>query len=284
MLVINNFLHGIYSFAKSISKKAYRTCAIIASGAAIIAVVAMGSRDFGGNGKNRVNADSGKMTDASDKSGESDREDNEEQKLSLNIVSLESLEKLSVSLSVAEDETENIQSDVDRQTPKENDTQVQVADVHTEKVKVAEPKIGTVYTDENGNRLIVNKIGLTITEGDYEALRRIVEAEAGNQDEVGRILVANVIINRVKDSSFPDKIYDVIFQKNGNIYQFQPTYDGAYYSVSVSDMTKECVDKALGGEDYSQGALYFTRRTSQYSWFNTSLEFLFIHGAHYFYR
>ena len=52
MLIIKSFLHDIYNFAKRISKKAYRTCAIIASGAAIIALITMSSREFGGSGKN----------------------------------------------------------------------------------------------------------------------------------------------------------------------------------------------------------------------------------------
>lgn len=272
MLIINNFLHGIYNFVKSLSKKAYRTCAIIASGAAIIAVISMNSRGFDGNGKNNVTTANVQTQSASEDGGE---EEGAEKKslLSYEILALSSVEDVSSSPF-----TEN-ESKEQEQLPLAVPEDKQL-DVVTE----AEKKVGTVYTDDNGNRLVVNNIGLTVTESDYEALKRIVEAEAGNQDDRGRILVANVVVNRVKDGRFPKSIHDVIFQKNGNVYQFQPTSNGTYYSVNVSEMTKECVDRALSGEDYSQGALYFTRRTSQYSWFNTSLTFLFIHGAHYFYK
>ena len=47
---------------------------------------------------------------------------------------------------------------------------------------------------------------LDITEQDYENMLRIVEAEAGGEDRTGKLLVANVIINRVKDDAFPDTV------------------------------------------------------------------------------
>ena len=123
------------------------------------------------------------------------------------------------------------------------------------------------------------------TEKDYDALLRIVHAEAGNQDDIGKILVANVIINRVKSDKFPDDIYSVITQNNGKTYQFSPVIPGhSFYSVVPTEHTKECVDRALAGEDYSKGALFFCRETSPSSWFNTSLTFLFTHGPHYFYK
>lgn len=130
-----------------------------------------------------------------------------------------------------------------------------------------------------------SKYVIEFSEEDYEVLCRIVEAEAGDQDEKGRILVANVIINRVKAGEFPDNITDVVFQKSKKTYQFSPTRPGGrYYTVTVSELTTECVERALKGEDYSEGALYFTMKTSSTSWFNRSLELLFKHGDHYFYK
>ncbi len=285
MLIIKSFLHDIYNFAKRISKKAYRTCAIIASGAAIIALITMSSREFGGSGKNGINAEKENLSEAFAKSSEGD-ENGDTKELSLEIVSLESLEKPSVLLSNRENETEEVTTDISEQTKESDYTQVTENEAQTPEAdtETLDSYMEAGYQENINEGIIVNNIGLTITEGDYEALKRIVEAEAGNQDDVGRILVANVIFNRVRDSRFPNTVYDVIFQSDGGIHQFQPTADGAYYSVNVSDKTKECVDRALAGEDYSDGALFFTRRTSQDSWFNTSLTFLFVHGAHYFYR
>ena len=48
---------------------------------------------------------------------------------------------------------------------------------------------------------------------DEEALLRIVEAEAGGEDQNGKLLVANVVLNRVNNSKFPDTVYEVVMQK-----------------------------------------------------------------------
>lgn len=121
------------------------------------------------------------------------------------------------------------------------------------------------------------------SEEDYKVLCTIVEAEAGDQDEKGRILVANVIINRVLSSG--STIKEVVFSNDGNTYQFSPTRPGgSYYRTTATQLTIECVDRALKGEDYSEGARYFAMKTSSNSWFNTSLTFLFKHGDHYFYK
>lgn len=126
---------------------------------------------------------------------------------------------------------------------------------------------------------------VNFSDEDYQVLCTIVEAEAGDQDAKGRILVANVIINRVKSGSFPNTIKEVVFQNNGKTYQFSPTMKGGrYYRVTPSQLTIECVNRALKGEDYSEGAIYFCMKTSSDSWFNRCLIFLFKHGDHYFYK
>lgn len=125
--------------------------------------------------------------------------------------------------------------------------------------------------------------GIILSNEDYSQLLKIVEAEAGNQDDVGKILVANVIFNRVRNSEFPNTVTEVIYQHGNGVYQFEPVLNGRIYEVSVADSTEQCVKRAIAGEDYSQGALYFTMRTSPSSWFNTKLRLLFVHGDHYFY-
>lgn len=128
---------------------------------------------------------------------------------------------------------------------------------------------------------------LLITEDDKEVLLRIVEAEATSEDVKGRMLVANVIMNRVVSKKFPNSIAEVVFQNNGVTYQFAPIKDGRYWTVNVSDKTREAVERVLAGEDYSQGALYFAARKlankKAMSWFDSDLKFLFRHGVHEFF-
>lgn len=121
-----------------------------------------------------------------------------------------------------------------------------------------------------------------------EVLLRIVEAEATGEDIKGKMLVANVILNRVKSSQFPDTVKEVVFQKNGRTTQFSPIADGRYWSVSISKSTREAVERVLNGEDESQGALYFSARSkakkSNMSWFDNNLTWLFKYGGHEFYK
>ena len=123
---------------------------------------------------------------------------------------------------------------------------------------------------------------------DYYTLLQIVEAEATGGDLKSKILIADVVLNRVEDSRFPDTIYDVVWQRTGSITQFSPTADGRIYTVSVTDDTIEAVDRALGGEDYSQGALFFVARSGaeieNLNWFDQNLESIFEYGGHEFFR
>ena len=119
---------------------------------------------------------------------------------------------------------------------------------------------------------------------DYQALLSIVQAEAGGCDDTGKILVANVVLNRVKSDRFPDSIADVVYQKS----QFSPVADGSIHRAEVSESTKACVNRALGGEDYSRGALFFMNRGASQpgnvSWFDRELTFVLQHGAHEFFK
>lgn len=127
-----------------------------------------------------------------------------------------------------------------------------------------------------------------LSEREYEILCRIVEAEAGDQDIYGEMLVANVIINRMNDPHFPDTVEEVVFQKIGNSYQFSPTNDGRYYTVEISEQTVQAVDRVLAGEDYSSGSEYFFQRSltskKNSTWFEENLDFVVKYGCHEFYR
>ena len=128
---------------------------------------------------------------------------------------------------------------------------------------------------------------LDITDEDYENLLRIVEAEAGCEDRKGKLLVANVILNRVMDEQFPDTVTEVIFQQEEGVCQFSPIRDGRFYSVKVSEETIEAVNSALYGEDPSDGALYFMARAyadkDKAAWFDRNLTRLFCYGGHEFF-
>lgn|GEM_PF-714998 len=123
---------------------------------------------------------------------------------------------------------------------------------------------------------------------DYEILLKIVEAEAGGEDEIGRMLVASVVLNRMAHERFPDSIKEVVYQNENGTYQFSPVANGRYKRARVSAETIIAVDKVLAGMDYSEGALFFASRRAadpeKMRWFDRNLTKLFSHGGHEFFK
>ena len=126
-----------------------------------------------------------------------------------------------------------------------------------------------------------------VSEEDYDALLRLVEAEASGEDIKGKLLVAYVVLNRVKSGAFPDTIKEVIYQRQNGRAQFSPVATGKIDRVAVSEETVEAVERALCGEDESAGALYFVAPAyadaGNHQWFRDNLTLLFSYEGHEFY-
>ncbi len=145
----------------------------------------------------------------------------------------------------------------------------------------------------SGNRPLlklqsVEKGNTVISYEDKMILYKIVEAEAGSEDRIGKILVANVVLNRMEDDSFPDSVSEVVFQKEDGVAQFSPVANGRYESAEPKEETVEAVEAAINGEDYSEGALYFMARkyadNGNAKWFDANLDKVVTHGGHEFYK
>lgn len=81
---------------------------------------------------------------------------------------------------------------------------------------------------EEVKRLKEKSIGFTenklvMSDEDYNTLLKIVEAEAGGEDIKGKILVANVIFNRMKSPDFPSTVTEVVWENVAGSPQFSPT-------------------------------------------------------------
>ena len=147
------------------------------------------------------------------------------------------------------------------------------------------PEVKEVLVTDNGMTARYNEFmaSVTLTEQEKNFLLHLVAAEAGGCDMVGQILVANVVLNRMESSVFPNTVEGVIFQKN----QFSPAGNGTIWSSTITDSVREAVERALEGEDFSQGATFFSARArldySSMSWFDNNLNWLFKHDGHEFY-
>ena len=127
-----------------------------------------------------------------------------------------------------------------------------------------------------------------LSDKDYEILLKIVQAEAGSEDEKGKMLVAGVVMNRVESSKFPDTVEEVVFQNENGVYQFSPVANGTYQSAVATEETRKAVDRVLEGEDVTEGALYFAARKyaeeGKMKWFDNCLIRLFSYGGHEFFK
>ncbi len=153
--------------------------------------------------------------------------------------------------------------------------------------------LGIVAVAASGQRVVdfnvlEKKWAYDLSEEDLHVLLRIVEAEAGGEDVNGKLLVANVVLNRVNSDKFPDTVTKVVFQQERGVTQFSPVANGRYYTVEISEETVKAVERALMGEDISQGALFFAARkyadSDRMRWFDENLTFLFQHGGHEFFK
>jgi len=117
---------------------------------------------------------------------------------------------------------------------------------------------------------------------EMDILYHIAWAEARGEDDMGLILVINVIMNRIASPVFSNQntVAEVVFAPN----QFEPTRNGAFERATPDERIRNAVHRALQGEDYSRGALFFNVvRLQETSWAGRNRQHLFNHGGHSFY-
>ncbi len=94
-------------------------------------------------------------------------------------------------------------------------------------------------------------------QADRELLAALIFCEAGNQPYEGQVAVGAVVMNRVKSSSYPDNIEDVIYQSG----QFGPAMTGWLDSVLASDgyteSAMQAAADAMAGSNPVGDCLYF---------------------------
>ncbi|MDO4546495.1 MAG: spore cortex-lytic enzyme [Clostridia bacterium] len=92
----------------------------------------------------------------------------------------------------------------------------------------------------------------SIVSSDHRLLSKLVYAEARGESYKGQVAVAAVVLNRVKNSSFPNTISGVIYQKNA----FSCVSNGQI-NLSPNDSAIRAARDAMNGWDPTGGCLYF---------------------------
>ena len=262
-------------FSRTLSKLIYRNCAVLMTCTVVVALLVFTAGSFTGGGKNQVYAVKASRNAEEAGEGEDVKEEELQAGLMGIVASVNKLEAYSQAADGVDLETAN-------QEILAGTSRIRKNALYQKYVEECAKNIGSIgyYAQQ---KVLENQMD----GNDYYTLLQIVEAEATGGDIKSKILIANVVLNRVKDSRFPDTIYDVVWQTAGGSPQFSPTDDGRIYTVSITDDTIEAVDRALAGEDYSQGALFFAARASAEAqnmvWFDQNLVQMFEYGGHEFF-
>ena len=106
-----------------------------------------------------------------------------------------------------------------------------------------------------------------------DLLARVITHESGNQPLEGKIAVGNVILNRVASPSFPDTVYEVVYQKG----QFPGATDCTPNAESVI-AAKLCLD----GANAVPGAYWFNG-ADEPCWASRNKATVAVIGGHAFY-
>ena len=115
----------------------------------------------------------------------------------------------------------------------------------------------------SGNNSSSNSSSST-NSSDLNLLSRLVYGEARGKPYTGQVAVAAVVLNRVKNSSFPNSIAGVIYQKGA----FDVVSDGQI-NLTPNDTAKKAAQDALNGWDPSNGAIYYfnpSTATNKWIW------------------
>lgn len=126
-----------------------------------------------------------------------------------------------------------------------------------------------------------SSISTTKASGDnmVELLARLINGEARGEPYIGQVAVGAVIMNRVKDPSFPNTIAGVIYQKG----QFSCITDGQFdVAIDENSTVYKAAEDAMNGVDPTNGALYFYNPSKTKSKWLFSLKTVTTIGKHVF--
>ena len=150
-------------------------------------------------------------------------------------------------------------------------TAVLPSSTYINKVVTAEPEMVTVDMLEE----TPDDLEAELWADSLEYLACCVEAEAGNQSELGKRLVCDTVLNRF-DSGKYENLYDVINEEHNGVYQYSAVEDGSIFEAIPAEDTYRIVAEEIENRTNTE-VLYF--RTKQYHTFGTPL---FKEDEHYF--
>ncbi len=151
--------------------------------------------------------------------------------------------------------------------------------------------VDSITWDQSSYAVSIVKKGLTVDIGgsalnysseDLYWLSRLVQAEAEGEPFLGKVAVANTVINRKNSPDFPDTIKEVIFDTNFGT-QYTPVKNGSIYNTP-SQESINAAQKALEGYNVVGDSMYFINPdTAESSWVQNNKAYYTTIENHQFY-
>ena len=123
--------------------------------------------------------------------------------------------------------------------------------------------------------LTAAKMGITLknsssssnyNSNDRYLLAKVIYAEARGESYTGQVAIGAVVLNRVKDSRFPNTVSGVIYQP----WAFTAVNDGQI-KLEPNTRAYQAADDALNGWDPTYGSVYYYNpKTATSSWIRTT--------------
>lgn len=111
-------------------------------------------------------------------------------------------------------------------------------------------------SDDEANDATNTSSAIAATADEEQLLAAVVYCEAGNQSYEGQLAVANVVINRVKSSLFPNTIKEVIFAPGQFMPATSPRLNAALQNGVPASCTQAAKD-AIAGNNNVEGFYFF---------------------------
>lgn len=123
---------------------------------------------------------------------------------------------------------------------------------------------GKVTLEKMGIFSSSSKSSGSVSSSSLNLISRFVYAESRGEPYKGQVAVAAVILNRVKDSRFPNTVSGVVYQSGA----FTCVSDGQI-NLSPNDTARKAAQDAMNGWDPTYGAIYYfnpNTATSKWIW------------------
>lgn len=130
----------------------------------------------------------------------------------------------------------------------------------------ADGVVGPLTAAKMGLSVSSSKSSSTYNSNDRYMLAKVIYAEARGESYTGQVAIGAVVLNRVRDSRFPNTVSGVIYQP----WAFTAVNDGQI-NLEPNSTAYQAADDALNGWDPTYGSVYYYNpKTATSTWIRST--------------